>query len=145
MNPLTAELIAIARHFGVFEREAVCCGTVTHAQCIVLQRLREGAQMNSGLASFTGASASAMTRLVDGLARRGWVERVRERADRRKVSIQLTPSGVAEADALLKITDEGTSAVLECIPADRRDAVVAALGELRVALEKAQIKGSRCC
>ncbi|RLB48267.1 MAG: hypothetical protein DRI90_25545, partial [Deltaproteobacteria bacterium] len=69
MSDLTAELVRICRHFGVFERESVCCGSVTVPQCLVLQELLEAPRDMSALAAQAGASLSAMTRLVDGLER----------------------------------------------------------------------------
>ena len=82
MKEFTDELVQICRHFGVFEREMVCCGTVTVPQCLVLQQLRNGATDISTLAGHAGSSISAMTRLVDAAWKLGHGEKCL-RSDRR--------------------------------------------------------------
>jgi DNA-binding MarR family transcriptional regulator len=49
----------------------------------------------SELASVVGLSASRMTRLIDGLRRRGWVDKKRDGCDRRGAIAALRPDGVA--------------------------------------------------
>lgn len=53
------------------------------------------------LALHAGVSRSAMTGILDGLERRGWVSRVRRGDDRRASWIELTTDGRAEAGALI--------------------------------------------
>lgn len=145
MNPITAELVRICRYFGAFEREAVCCGTVTVPQCLVMQELlAEGPRDVSRLAAFAGTSVSAMTRLVDGLAKRGFVERNRDPDDRRRVVVTLTEPGTAEAQRLLAMTDAGVQRVLAHVPvADRAD-VARVITILREAMDRADL-GRGCC
>jgi DNA-binding MarR family transcriptional regulator len=145
IHPLTAELIRVCRSFSAFEREAICCGDVTVSQCVVLQALLPEPLDLSSLAAFAGGSPSAMTRLVDGLERRGWVERVRSRDDRRRVTIELTRSGREEALRLRSLTDDAIRQVLSHIPADRRDAVMEAVRLVGRAMERAKAEGLVCC
>ena len=42
MSPVVEDVIAFCRMFSSFEREEVCCGTVSPAQCVLLQTLTEG-------------------------------------------------------------------------------------------------------
>ncbi len=49
------------------------------------------------LARDLGHDKGAMTRLVDGLEARGWVERRRDTGDRRRIELVLTPAGEAIA------------------------------------------------
>lgn len=52
------------------------------------------------LANHLGHDSGATTRLVDGLERRGFLERQRDTADRRVVRLSLTPAGRTICDAL---------------------------------------------
>ncbi len=140
----TDELVRVSRLFGLYERDAVCCGTVTVAQCLALQLLRGGPLENTALAESSGVSPSASTRLVDGLVKKGWVERQRGEADRRQVRISLTESGAEEAGRLRQLTEAAVGAVLDHVPAARREDVLDAVRLLRGALEKAGAN-ARCC
>ena len=97
MKNFVDDLVSLCRFFGIFERERVCCGTVTVQQCVVLQSLLHGPSEVGPLADTVGNSPSAMTRLVDGLVSRGWVERKRAPQDRRCVHVSLTKNGHKEA------------------------------------------------
>ncbi len=144
MTDFVDELVAVARLFGLSERDAVCCGTVTVPQCIALQALLPGDQLVSGLAGHSGVSNSAMTRLVDGLEKRGWVVRTRSQRDRRKVTVGLTPTGRSEAERLRRATAACGDALLQAIPPEKRDQVQESLTLVRKALERAQ-GGGGCC
>lgn len=142
MTHFVDDLVSIYRFFGAFERDAICCGTVTTGQCFVLQALLQDPSDNSSLARQARLSDSAMTRLVDGLARRGYIERQRDKGDRRRVLIALTEEGRIEAERLHELTKCSIGAVLDAVPAAKRGQVIESLGLLREALDKARIT---CC
>ena len=144
MKDLVGELVAICRVFGVFEREAVCCGTVTIPQCVALQALLDGDHDVTRLAAHMGVSASAMTRLVDGLERRGWAQRVRGEDDRRRVDVALTSEGRSEATRLREATERGVAAVLAHVPPSKHSQLAESLQLLRAALEKSR-STITCC
>ena len=140
MSRFSTELITLGRAFGMFERDAICCGTVSVPQCAALQELLDGPRDIGTLARIMGVAQSSMTRLVDGLEKRGWVVRVREGNDRRRVEVELSPAGRKEAKRLSGLTDECVSQILDRIPKGKRRQVVESLGLLRAALEEV-----RCC
>lgn len=73
---------------------------LTLTQWIVLKLILDGAVATPGEAArMLGHNTGAMTRLIDQLERQGLVERRRETADRRLVSLQLTPAGQSLAKA----------------------------------------------
>jgi DNA-binding MarR family transcriptional regulator len=145
MKAFTDELVRICRHFGVFEREMVCCGTVTVPQCLVLQQLRGGAQDVSTLATYAGSSNSAMTRLVDGLERNGWTERTRDEDDRRRVHVSLTPAGSEQAEQLYQQTDAVVAQLFEHIPKKKRRQVIESMQLLRQAMDAKSDAIRDCC
>ncbi len=134
-SDFTRELISITRLYAALEKVAVCCGKVTVQQSLVLEALRESARDMSALADIAGASVSAMTRLVDGLERRGLVARERTKEDRRRVVATLTPEGKVEADRLHGLTDAAAMAVLSKIPETERPRVLASLRQVREGME----------
>lgn len=62
---------------------------------VMLSEAPDRSSRMSELAGAVGLSASRMTRLVDGLRRRGWVEKTRDGCDRRGAVAVLRPSGRA--------------------------------------------------
>ena len=130
------DLVAFARLFGLLERNAVCCGTVTVAQCVALQVLTSGSWNNASLAKELGVTRGAVTRLLDGIEKRGWVERKRDAADRRRFEVVLTRKGRAEAKRLRDLTDASLSMVLSKVPRGKRKSVEESIHMLRVAAEQ---------
>ena len=62
---------------------------------VMLSEAPDRSSRMSELASDVGLSASRMTRLIDGLRRRGWVEKRRDGFDRRGAIAVLLPDGLA--------------------------------------------------
>lgn len=136
-EPFVRALLELFRELGLFERDAICCGTVTVQQCFALQILLEGPCDNSALAERTGVAASSTTRLVDGMKRHGWVERTQDPDDRRHILIALTPAGRKQAKRLRDLTENRVGALLEAIPARKRAQVVESVELIRDALRRA--------
>ena len=135
LHEFAGAVAEVIRSFGSFEKHCICGGTATVQQCSALQRLLDGDQEVSSIARYTGVSPSAMTRLLDGLERRGWVERIRTDEDRGRVLITLTANGRAEAQRLRTAFLHSMKDVLERIPRGERRRTTAALEVLRRALE----------
>lgn len=142
METFTDALVGISRHFGVLERDTVCCGDVTVPQCVALQRLRREPAGVSSLAAYLGTTVSATTRLVDGLEKLGWVDRRPDPNDGRRVQLVLSETGEAKADDLRASTEELARQLLEYIPDDEQHAVSEALSLLEQALTRCR---RDCC
>lgn len=141
-DEFTQLLIEFSRHFGVLERDQICCGDVTVVQCAALNRLRQAPTGVSDLANYLGNSVSATTRLVQGLERRGWVGRRPDPDDGRRVHLELTDDGQAIANELRQSTENLTELLLARIPAAKQEAVADALATLRDALADCRVT---CC
>lgn len=135
MKELVDDVVAFCRLFGAFEREQVCCGTVTVAQCVVLQTLLEGSWDASSLAEETRVTKGAMTRLLDGLEERGFVERVRDPEDGRRWQIELTKTGTKEAERLRQMTQSSVELIFSKLSATERKHAKSSLHALRKAVE----------
>ena len=89
---------------------------LTLPQYRVLGILAEGTAAASGLADRLAVRRPSITALIDGLVARGLVDRRQEDADRRRISLRLTPEGastLAHADA---VVDEYLVAIAGHLP-----------------------------
>lgn len=136
MSSLVNDVVAFCRMFAMVERDQVCCGTVTVAQCVVLQTLLEGTWDVSSLAKHTRVTKGAMTRLLDGLESRGFVERQQDPDDGRRWLIVLTDAGVKEANRLAGMTENAVALIMSRLPKDVRDTAVDTIAALRKAAEE---------
>ncbi len=144
MTSVVEDVIAFCRMFSSFEREEICCGTVSAAQCVLLQTLLEGEWDVTTLASHTRVTKGAMTRLLDGLENRDWVTRSRGKNDARRVLISLTPGGKKEAQRLRNLTAQSIATILDRIPRSDRSQVIKSLTLLRKAAEQTRTQLD-CC
>jgi len=144
MSSVVEDVIAFCRMFASFEREEICCGTVSPAQCVLLQTLMDGEWDVSGLAAEARVTKGAMTRLVDGLEGRGWVARERAEDDGRRVLVSLTGEGKKEAKRLYRLTEKSIATILERIPPAERAQAVRSIHLLREAAEQTRTQLD-CC
>lgn len=85
----------------------------TLTQWIVLIQVRDGlARTASDIANDLGHDSGALTRVVDQLERRGYLQRKRSAKDRRVVELQLTPAGKAIIAELLPLVVDHTNSAL---------------------------------
>ncbi len=145
VKALVPDVVAFCRMFSNLEREAVCCGSVSVPQCVLLQTLLEGDWDVSSLAERMSVTKGAMTRLVDGAQTRGWIKRVQDSSDRRRFSVELTPRGTAEAKRLADCTERAIEAILRNVPATEHANVAHAVKLLRLALDQAQGELGQIC
>jgi DNA-binding MarR family transcriptional regulator len=76
-------------------------------QYVVLAWLRDGVALNpKDICARYRHDSGALTRVIDQLADRGLLERVRRDRDRRKVELQLTPAGRATVEGLIPLVVE---------------------------------------
>jgi DNA-binding MarR family transcriptional regulator len=76
-------------------------------QYVILSWLRDGIAVNPKDICFQFRhNSGALTRVIDQLAARGFLERVRRDRDRRKVELQLTPAGREAVERLIPLVVE---------------------------------------
>src|SRR5277367_3181725 len=79
------------------------CG-FSFVQYIVMSALRDGIAVNpKSICTQYRHDSGALTRIIDQLADRGLLERVRRDKDRRKVELQLTPAGREAIESLIPL------------------------------------------
>ena len=76
----------------------------TFIQYVILCWLRDGIAVNpKEICAKYRHDSGALTRVIDQLAERGLLERVRRDRDRRKVELQLTPAGRTAVESLIPL------------------------------------------
>jgi len=76
-------------------------------QYVILAWLRDGIAVNpKEICAQYRHDSGAMTRVIDQLAERGLLERIRRDRDRRKVELQLTPAGLEAIEGLIPLVVE---------------------------------------
>ncbi len=87
---------------------------LTYAQYIVLNMLRDSAAVNpKDICLQFRHDSGALTRVIDQLAERGLVVRLRSDVDRRKVELQLTAAGRRILDSMMPTVLEMLNLALE--------------------------------
>ena len=124
------------RGFGLLEQDHTPCGypiPPSHAHALQLLG-QNGAVPQQALARRLNLDKSTVSRLVDSLVHRGWVERSVNPGDRREVRLTLSEAGQRAVDELAAAAAEKYHGVWERIPPAKRPQVVEALAVLTDAL-----------
>ena len=91
----------------------------TFLQYVILARLRDGIAVNPrDICMQFRHDSGALTRVIDQLAERGLLERVRRDRDRRKVELQLTPAGRETIEGLIPLVVEKLNLALDDFSGD---------------------------
>ena len=86
---------------------------IAFQQWAVLMHLRDGlATTTAGLCAELRHDSGAMTRLIDQLHERGFIERRRQEADRRVVDLALTPAGRKMVESLIPLAVDTLNSAL---------------------------------
>jgi DNA-binding MarR family transcriptional regulator len=93
----------------------------------------------SDFADDLGVSVPAASKMVDGLVDKGLVERASDSADRRRLSLALSPQGVATMKEAKKGLESRMAAALSSLTAAESAALAKALETLRVALDRTEV------
>ena len=133
------ELERLARILGQIGPDEVCCEGLSQRQCAILRTLvaQEGARIQD-LATSSGITPSAMTRVLEKLEQRGLVERVRgAQTDGRAAMVKITAEGRRTRKQLDQLMRERTEQIVESIPKEQREQILSALQTLNTAIESA--------
>ena len=111
---------------------------LTTAQYRALVQLDEGAEAPTSLATELAVTKPSITGVVEGLLRRGLVDRTASIEDRRRISVNLTDEG----RRVLTLADQAVSARLDEVLAEVDDpqAALAGLESWRVAMDARRLR-----
>ena len=107
-------------------------------QYVILAWLRDGIAVNpKDICAQYRHDSGAMTRVVDQLAERGLLERVRSGADRRKIELELTPAGRIAIDGLIPLVIDKLNLALDDFSKAEFDELQRLLIKLNTTLQSA--------
>lgn len=93
---LQAAVAELVRVYQYRDRDRICCHDISVTQCHALEVLvRRGPLRAQALAEALRLDKSTVTRVVDALARKAYVERLADAADARATQLRATPAGRA--------------------------------------------------
>ena len=105
-------------------------------QYVVLSSLRDGIAVNpKAICAQYRHDSGALTRIIDQLAERGLLERVRRDRDRRKVELQLTPAGRETIEALIPLIVDKLNEVLTDFSKAELQELLSLLAKLNTTLQ----------
>lgn len=110
------------------------------SECHVLLELEAlGQATASELCERLVLEKSKVSRLVNGLARRGEIQALPNPADGRQRLLSLTPAGRKNLGPIHRHSDEQVDSALSCLPPQEREEVLAGLGRYAKALRYARL------
>jgi DNA-binding MarR family transcriptional regulator len=113
-----------------FARKLAGCG-VTVAEWVLLRKIFEAGETSpSRLATSSGLTRGAVSKLVDRLLRKGLVTRTEADGDRRYQDVRLTPAGRALVPKLAALADRNDEEFFSYLSAREREALIATLKKL---------------
>jgi len=134
-------IVRFIRSFGLHRPDRTPCGIEAGvAEAYALSELSTGRRRQMDLVERLNLSKSTVSRLVDGMVERGWVERGQVASDGRGVLLALTPAGSDVARRLARARRDRFRALLAAVPEERRSDVI---DVLRIMEEAARVSDAK--
>ncbi|MBI3688643.1 MAG: MarR family transcriptional regulator [Actinobacteria bacterium] len=136
VTALQTQITAFVRAFGLHQPDQTPCGRpipVSEAHAL-MEIERDGPLPQHELATRLRLEKSTVSRLVSQLHGRGWIERGKRDGDARVIWLKLTDAGRTAATQLATARTATFAALLDAIPADKRDTVLDSITTLVEAL-----------
>ena len=112
--------LAVLRHARIAEQMGL---SATDHKALDLAARAEGSLTAGRIAQLTGLSTGAVTGVIDRLERAGFVRRVRDIEDRRKVLIEIVPVDEDKLTPLFSSAQDATEQVLRRFSPEERAAI----------------------
>lgn len=131
------------RSLGVLEGKKVFCYDCTYAQCHVIWETAQESKISvNELATRLNISKSAVSRTVDDLVNKGYLDRKPNPDDRRYVDIELTEKGQKTFQEIELNSRRYFETILENIPISKRETTLEGIETFSAALFKVFKKNS---
>lgn len=136
---LQHDLTAFIRAFGLLSSDRTPCGhPMAPSDAHALTEIADGELSQRDLVDRLHLDRSSVSRLVDRLVGRGWVERSEGTGDRRTVQLSATSAGRRVAADIAESRGQRFAALMDALPSERREDIIDAL---RLLTEAARADG----
>ncbi len=135
-------------HLGNMNQSDCCCCGINEGQCFLIVEIgRKPGVSVKELAEILHIDKSGVSRSVEELVQKGFVERTPSREDRRFVKLQLLPKGQERFEKIEHDMYLNFKEVFEQIPVEKRELVLEALRLYNEACSEVEEKkdGERSC
>ena len=144
MNPVQSkhfreQIRILERKLGLLKKNngSCCAAALTLAQCHALVEIgRDKIISLKELSIILAIDMSTTSRTVDGLVKKGYVQRIPSREDRRSVEISLTESGFEIFETIESNNDTFFADIFNNIPIDEKMNVLHALDVMLAAFDQ---------
>ena len=137
VQELDEVLSRLSLAFIQLERSGKCCQGLTLSQCHALDVLSKNGDLTMNeLSRQMGLAKSTMTRIVNTMVRKGWIERGKDGRDKRRVSVCLTSEGKRMAETMDESSKEYVQRILKHLPPEKIPGLVEALRSIVGSVEK---------
>ncbi len=134
---LHEQVIELVRKYQFRDRNAVCCYGISVSQCYLLEELaRRGPATNSELAEVLCVAVSTVTRIVDQLVAKDYVERIEDLRDRRVRRVALTDAGRRLYQVMWGSVLESEKAILRNFPEEEQASLIRFLEKFNAAVDE---------
>ncbi len=132
----------LERKLGILqESQQSCCGCISMAQCHALVEIGRAEKISlNDLSDKLNLDSSTMSRTVNKLVANDLVKRNIDPADRRYITISLTPKGESHFHSIESDRNSHFQKIYESIPVSKQKQVLESLQLLNEALTKNQEK-----
>jgi DNA-binding MarR family transcriptional regulator len=131
------EIIPLAMHsLGSEMRQSTQLPVPGHYNLLFM--LSHGPHNLSELAEKHNVTPPTMSNTISTLVERGWVQRTQSSTDRRRVIIELTPSGHALLESIQNYVEASITRTLAPLSTEELDQLIAGLAVLRAAFRQKQ-------
>lgn len=139
---LQAAVADLVRVYRFRDRDKICCHDISVTQCHALEALVERGPLRSQtLAEALRLDKSTVTRVVDALARKGYVERLPDADDARALSLRVTRRGRGLYERIHGELIAQQASLLRELDPDLRGAVTQVIRRLARAAEARFVSG----
>lgn len=115
-------------HLGNINKTDCCCCGISESQCFVLVEIGRKPDISvKELAEILRLDKSGISRTVEELVQKNYVERKPSKEDRRFVVLNLTSEGQERFERIEKDMNRKFKEILDKIPADKRTQIIEAL------------------
>lgn len=115
-------------NLGSINKSDCCCCGISDAQCFVLVEIGRKPNISlKELAEILRLDKSGISRMVEELVQKGFVERWPLKENRRYVALNLTDIGIERFNKIEKDMNQRFKAILDRIPEDKRSQVIESL------------------